>query len=234
MIFNKVNNSKIKFFCDPECKDVIPEPYPARKLMPDWYKKLPNFTESPDEKFDFKTLKRCPPFLDAMSTGWIIPLAADVQFNIQDNGAGLAWDSEFYRPMVENHTLNQISTHPNHPMVPIKILNHWIIETPPGWSCLFVPPLNRPDKNLDLMSGIVETDKYFEYINFPGFLKLLNGKITLEAGYPLMQVIPYKRNFSKDAEIKSLNKKNQARLDMIRKRRSSHPSLYRNKMWERK
>ena len=234
MIFNKVNNSKIKFFCDPECKDVIPEPYPARKLMPDWYKKLPNFTDSPDEKFDFKTLKRCPPFLDAMSTGWIIPLAADVQFNIQDNGAGLTWDSEFYRPMVENHTLSQISTHPNHPMVPIKILNHWIIETPPGWSCLFVPPLNRPDKNLDLMSGIVETDKYFEYINFPGFLKLLNGKITLEAGYPLMQVIPYKRNFTKDAEIKSLNKKNQARLDMIRKRRSSHPSLYRNKMWERK
>ena len=234
MIFNKVNNSKIKFFCDPECKDVIPEPYPARKLMPDWYKKLPNFTDSPDEKFDFKTLKRCPPFLDAMSTGWIIPLAADVQFNIQDNGAGLTWDSEFYRPMVENHTLSQISTHPNHPMVPIKILNHWIIETPPGWSCLFVPPLNRPDKNLDLMSGIVETDKYFEYINFPGFLKLLNGRITLEAGYPLIQVIPYKRNFSKEAEIKSLNKKNTAKLDLTRKRRLSHTSLYRNKMWERK
>ena len=234
MIFNKLNNSKIKFFCDPECQDVIPEPYPARKLMPDWYKKLPNFTESPDEKFDFKTLKRCPPFLDAMSTGWIIPLAADVQFNIQDNGAGLTWDSEFYRPMVENHTLSQISTHPNHPMVPIKILNHWIIETPPGWSCLFVPPLNRPDKNLDLMSGIVETDKYFEYINFPGFLKLLNGRITLEAGYPLIQVIPYKRNFSKEAEIKSLNKKNTAKLDLTRKRRLSHTSLYRNKMWERK
>jgi|TARA_R110001583_G_scaffold2229_3_gene16355 hypothetical protein len=234
MIFNKLNNSKIKFFCDPECQDVIPEPYPARKLMPDWYKKLPNFTDSPDEKFDFKTLKRCPPFLDAMSTGWIIPLAADVQFNIQDNGAGLTWDSEFYRPMVENHTLSQISTHPNHPMVPIKILNHWIIETPPGWSCLFVPPLNRPDKNLDLMSGIVETDKYFEYINFPGFLKLLNGRITLEAGYPLIQVIPYKRNFSKEAEIKSLNKKNTAKLDLTRKRRLSHTSLYRNKMWERK
>ena len=213
MIFNKLNNSKIKFFCDPECQDVIPEPYPARKLMPDWYKKLPNFTDSPDEKFDFKTLKRCPPFLDAMSTGW---------------------DSEFYRPMVENHTLSQISTHPNHPMVPIKILNHWIIETPPGWSCLFVPPLNRPDKNLDLMSGIVETDKYFEYINFPGFLKLLNGRITLEAGYPLIQVIPYKRNFSKEAEIKSLNKKNTAKLDLTRKRRLSHTSLYRNKMWERK
>ena len=84
------------------------------------------------------------------------------------------------------------------------------------------------------MSGIVETDKYFEYINFPGFLKLLNGRITLEAGYPLIQVIPYKRNFSKDAEIKSLNKKNMEKLDMIRKRRSSHSSLYRDGMWERK
>ena len=68
MIFNKVNKSKIKFFCDPECQDVIPEPYPARKLMPDWYKKLPNFTDGPDTNFEFKTLKRCPPFLDAMSS----------------------------------------------------------------------------------------------------------------------------------------------------------------------
>ena len=179
MIFNKINKSKIKFFCDPECENVIPEPYPARKLIPSWYKRLPNFTDSPDGKFDFKTLKRCPPFLDAISSGWIIPLAADVQFNIVDEGTGVSWESEFYRPMVENHTLDQISTHPNHPMIPIKILNHWIIETPPGWSCLFVPPLNRPDKNLDLMSGIVETDKYFEYINFPGFLKLLNGKLMV-------------------------------------------------------
>ena len=39
--------------------------------------------------FEFKTLKRCPPFLDAMSTGWILPLAADIQFNIQDDGTGL-------------------------------------------------------------------------------------------------------------------------------------------------
>ena len=38
MIFNKINKSKIKFFCDPDCKNVIPEPYPARKLMPDWYR----------------------------------------------------------------------------------------------------------------------------------------------------------------------------------------------------
>ena len=69
---------KIEFICE-EVKGngVIPEPYPSRKLIPDWYKKLSNYTEN-EEGMEIPTLKRCPPFLDAMSSGWIIPLAADI------------------------------------------------------------------------------------------------------------------------------------------------------------
>lgn len=225
----------IKFHCDPKCKGIIPEPYPAKKLMPDWYKKLESFTAKPSElKFRGSTLKRCPPFLDAMSVGWIIPLAADVKFIVQDDGAGVQWNTEFFFKMVDSHSIEQIKTHPNVPKVPLKILNHWIVETPPGWSCLFVPPLNRPDKHLDLMAGLVETDKYFEYINFPGFMKIPEGNIQLDAGYPLMQCIPFRRNIGKDAVIAALSEKNQLRLQRTRDKRTSNISLYRDHLWEKK
>ena len=84
------------------------------------------------------------------------------------------------------------------------------------------------------MSGIVETDKYFEIINFPGFLKADEGCVELKAGHPLVQVIPFKRGSSTDVVIKSLGKKELKLLIKTRDTRSSYVSLYRDKLWEKK
>jgi hypothetical protein len=225
---------KIEFLCDErKAKDVVPEPYPARKLMPDWYKKMNNYVAE-ESGMEMPTLKRCPPFLDAMSTGWIIPLAADVTFNVYDNGTGVSWKSDFFENIVEHHNVKQLYTHPNFPTVPLKFINHWLVRTPPGWSCLFTMPLNRPDDTIELMSGIVETDKHFEYINFPGFLKIREGSFTMKRGHPLMQVIPFKRNFNKQAIIKTINSKDYEYLKRTRDIRSSWFSYYRDKLWEKK
>jgi hypothetical protein len=225
----------IEFICAEEKgKNVIPEPYPARKLIPDWYKKLTNYTEN-DEGMEIPTLKRCPPFLDAMSTGWIIPLAADVTFKVVDNGRGVSWKSDFFHGnIIEHHNIKQLSTHPNYPTIPLKFINHWLIRTPPGWSCLFTMPLNRPDDTIELMSGIVETDKHQEYINFPGFLKAREGTFTMNRGHPLMQVIPFKRNFDKTAVVRTMNKNDMDKLRHEQSMRSSWASLYRDKFWEKK
>ena len=42
------------------------------------------------------TIKRCMPFLDAMATGWIIPLAATVRLEIREGGRRVeaGWDYE--------------------------------------------------------------------------------------------------------------------------------------------
>jgi len=240
------SNQHIKFYCTSKCKDVIPEPYPAKKYIPDWYKRLEmniskkmdanllHHINATDIKYETPTIKRCPPFLDAMSAGWIIPLAADIRFNIQDGGAGISWEHDFFDPMIETHSLGQIYTHPSFPLVPVKLINHWIVETSPGWSCLFTPPLNRSDDFLDLLSGIVETDKYFEFINFPGFLKPLADNMTLYAGHPLMQVIPFHREYLNETIVKTLGKKELEKLEKTRNKRSSHRSLYRDTMWQKK
>ena len=208
--------------------------------MPDWYKKLEMFFMKDDGNGAMRrvgTVKRCPPFLDALVSGWIIPLACDVTFTIRDGGAGVSWAAGADQSgdfIVQNHMNMQISGHPRSNRVPLKFINHWLIETPPGWSCLFVPPLNREEDNIELFSGIVETDKYFEYINFPGFLKPTDGYLRLDQGYPLMQVIPFKRGFSKKASVTTMTERDHKRLERTRRTRSMHESLYRDRLWEKK
>jgi hypothetical protein len=76
--------------------------------------------------------------------------------------------------------------------IPFKIMNDFGIQTPPGYSTLFVPILNMPNNPLIAFSGVVDTDTYNVPVNFPFFLKKgFVGKIP--AGTPIVQVIPFKR-----------------------------------------
>jgi len=240
MFFNR-NEPVITFKTNPDLIGKIPEPYPSRKFIPEWYKKLDMFFfEEEDQNGNIQrtpTIKRCPPVLDALSAGWIIPLAADLEFTIRDGGTGLSWIcGEGQEPEwgCQYHKTDQVKGHPRHPKVALKFINHWIIETKPGWSCLFVPPLNRLENNIELISGIVDTDRYYEFINFPGYLLKEDGYFMMEQGYPLMQVIPFKRGFKKEAKIKNLSDKDYKKLDDTRETRNKHKSLYRDHRWIKK
>ena len=227
--------STIEFIGAEDDYDVIPEPYPSRKFIPDWFKKL-------DSKLSVKltssTIKRCPPFLDAMQAGWIIPLAGDVYFKVNEDCSGITYEWTYHKPLVENHGVEQLSgaiKHPSYPTHPMKFLNYWQIKVKRGWSCLFVPPLNRANKNFECISGIVECDKYDEYINFPFIWKTPNFEGVIEAGTPLIQVIPIKRNtLKKDFKCRKQTKKEIAHLALTRRRRGSHESYYRDQLWVRK
>ncbi len=70
----------------------------------------------------------------------------------------------------------------------------WIIRTAPGWSCLFVPPLNRPSPVVEILSGLVDTDRFHNEINFPFLTFADDGVHVLEQGTPLIQVIPFQRS----------------------------------------
>jgi hypothetical protein len=49
-----------------------------------------------------------------------------------------------------------------------------------------------------------------------------------------MQVIPFKRNFDKEAEILELNSEAIKKLQHTKDRKASWFSLYRDSMWEKK
>lgn len=242
MMANKLKSlfktPEIEFLCEPEDYGVIPEPFPSRKFLPDWYKALPS-KRNKENTLENGTLKRCPPFLDAMTVGWIIPLVSDVEIISNGDASGINYKWNFYKTVIENHTQDQITTqespNPNLPKPPLKFLNYWYIKVPKGWSVLFVPPINRPDPRFTCLSGLVDVDGYHEYINFPFFFNQPNYTGILKAGTPLVQAIPIKRsNICKDYSTRVVNKKEKAEIELTRRKRTSRPSLYRETIWERK
>src|SRR5687768_12488793 len=72
---------------------VCPAPYPATRGVPQWLKDMPmdqplppgSAGGSPAEQAP--TVKQCPPFLEAMTCGYLIPLPGDVAFTRDAAGA---------------------------------------------------------------------------------------------------------------------------------------------------
>lgn len=184
----------IEFLCRPEDLGVLAPPVPAKEVMPDWFKRLPAVDPSKLSPTDNAlTIKRCMPFIDALTTGWILPLGATVRLEIRDGGTTVDAGWDFDRVMVSNHSSHQVVGHPRQPRPPCKFHNYWTIRTPPGWSCLFVPPLNRPNPVVEVVAGVVDTDAYASQVHFPFFAVAQDGIYTLEKGAPLVQVIPFRR-----------------------------------------
>lgn len=194
----------LTFLCRPEDDGVIAPPAPAKSNLPDWFRKLPAVSRDHASTTDNGlTVKRCMPFLDAMTTGWLLTLAATVRLEIKDGGTAVDAGWEFDRVMVSNHGAHQVSGNPRQPRPPCKFHNYWAVRTAPGWSCLFVPPLNRPGQPFECVAGMVDTDSYVAEIHFPFFATAPDGLYTIEKGTPLVQVIPVRRDeVFADAQIR--------------------------------
>jgi hypothetical protein len=141
--------------------------------------------------------------------------------------------------MVENHGKDQISSekspNPANPRPPMKFMNYWMIRAAPGYSLLFVPPLNRPDPRFTCMSGMVDSDGYFEYVNFPFLFNEPNFHGIIPAGTPLVQVIPIKRDSLNLKETtKQMSPKDIDLRALTRRKRQSHESHYRDNVWTKK
>lgn len=184
----------IEFVCADKHFGKVPEPVPAKKVMPTWYKAMPRTNTVGGT--EVRTIKRCLPFFDVLTTGWVLLLAADTILEIKDSGSVVSSiyidEGEFkYGPTIEFHHKTQIGDHPAK-VQPAKFLNPWTIITPPGISCLFMPPAGQDHNIFSVLPAIVDTDKYKSPVNLP-FLPVSDGKFLLKAGEPLAQVIPFRR-----------------------------------------
>lgn len=229
----QITTPTIQFLTHEKNKGIIPEPYPAAQYMQNWYKKLSHRVGT--KGLHTGTVKRCAPFLDAMSLGYIIPLAGDIEVQMSEDGATVNTESEFYEKIIGLHSNFQLGDdHPSRPSPALKFSNFWAIKVPRGWSVLFVSPLNRPDSRFECFSGVVECDKYFNYINFPFFMKDLNFSGIIPQGTPMVQAIPFKRSGVKtkhsigDATVKDV-----VELEKTSRSLKAHESYYRDSIWKK-
>jgi hypothetical protein len=189
-------------------------PIPIKLNIPSWFKKLKHGSLN-NKKF---TIKGCMPFLDTLTSGYLLKIPQDYQIEHNVLNEDTKKMDSFYRTgdmfhdlikakginlsseRASIHDLIQVEGSPFSEMnknLPIyKFLNPWIIKTPPGYSCLFLPPLNNSDDRFSIIPGIVDTDTFQQEINFP---MLINGdkynslKTIIKKGTPYVQVIPFKR-----------------------------------------
>jgi hypothetical protein len=85
---------------------------------------LPAFDKSKVSTTDTGLMiKRCIPFLDAMNTGWVIPLPATVRLGIRAGGPRVDAGRDFDRRLVSFHFRRQMMGHPMDPRAACKFHN---------------------------------------------------------------------------------------------------------------
>lgn len=194
-----MSSRRIKFYS--KYFSILEKPISAKKKIPSWYKKAENY---PMGKIKGGSVKKCIPFLDALTSGyyivnnfeihisWKIP-GKELNFSYNQNldqsipnniGSGikdhLSWQvpSDFYNEEEINH--------------PLKFDNPWVVRTPKNYSCMFLNPPNTPSP-IRLIEGIVDTDEYNLNINFPFVLKNFEKEVIIPLGHPICWIVPFKR-----------------------------------------
>ncbi len=190
----------LTFRCPAELEGWLPPPVPAAQGLPDWLKTMPQQAFSPMAGEDDDTVKRCPPFIDAMTTGFLIPLICDLRV---ENGE-FSWDEElppggavgFARSPIAFHDAAQVTGTPlaDDDRFLVKFHNLWTIQAPEGYALMFTHPVNRFDLPFTTLSGLVDSDRYHEsWIHFPAHWHDEGFCGVLPKGTPIAQCFPVKR-----------------------------------------
>jgi hypothetical protein len=181
--------------------EVRSKPIPAASFVPEWWKNMPIYTENRAsfalDPYPSVTTKRCFPMLDAISSGYMVTLWSDVLVsenkNINDK-ARIQWTTK--EPVAD--AWSEIHTegfeYPDDcSKIVFKYMHGWIIETPPGWSCLITHPIGYNNLPIRTLTGVVDTDVLKTAANSPFMIKS-GFEGIIEKGTPMFQIIPFKRS----------------------------------------
>jgi hypothetical protein len=182
------------FRCDPALSDLLPRPVPARSALPDWLRAMPAKAHSEIHGRDIRTVKQCPPFVDAMAYGVVILLPCDVTVS----GGSFSWNWAIPEPATSGHPRAPLSFHvpaqfANTPFArgeqaAIKFNSFWTVELEPGWSLFATHPVNRDELPFRTLSGLVDADRFHDGgINFPALWMRPDFSGVLPKGTPVAQ-----------------------------------------------
>lgn len=212
MYYMKIRKRRTIAFASTDDKVSIPSP--AKGYLPDWYVKSEKFIGGKpkilETKKSNKALKSCFPFLDSLTSGYIVELPVDVQVTQTVDGPKFDWPTQV--APISFRDAEQARLLP----VPLgcgKTHLIWtpkfVFRTPPGYSVLVTHPFNRYDLPFVTLTGIIDSDNGIQSGNYPFFLaKDFEG--IIEAGTPIMQILPFRRDdweSKKDDSLLSLSDK---------------------------
>ena len=212
---------------------------PSSDFIPEWYRKsvgqIPGTNSEllvSNPMVTTSTYKKCTPFFDAITAGYMMYLTADIEVIKRENDLPyIMWRTK--RNIITEHSLSQWDGLPcpdgYSPFV-YKWHNQFGIKLPKGYSFLFLSPINRFDLPFLTITGIVDCDMYNDTVHLPFFIKNSFTGI-IEKGTPITQIIPIKREYWKK-EYGTYNAKNA--LLSRQKFLSTIKRSYKNNYWNRK
>jgi hypothetical protein len=223
----------LTFRCPAALEPILPRPIPAVQGLPDWYKAAPQRAFNPTMGEETLTVKKCPPFIDAMTYGFLIPLQIDL--HVQDGE--FTWDfevppgfvSEYSHSPIGFHDPSQVTGTPlfDEDRFIVKFNNFWTIEAPPGYSLLFTHPVNRTDLPFTTLTGLIDCDRFHNSPpNFPARWHDVNFNGVLPKGTPIAQCLPVKRE-SWAGRFQTLSGDDNARLVATRDAILREADIYR-------
>lgn len=194
MLKNNLSKKIDFWYANPDFKDLLDLPSPAKKEISQWYRSHPQYISGDKLKFERHGVnlgvKSCIPFLDIMTSGYIIKLHCDI---LIDEDRNIFW----------KHQIQPISARPedtfkNIPSVPgfEKFSQVWEVlfdfKLPKGYSAIVTQPFNKFDLHTYTTSAIVDADFGVPGGQIPFAIeKDFTG--IIEAGTPIIQIIPFKR-----------------------------------------
>lgn len=191
---------QISFRCLPELEPYLPRPVLAKEGLPGWLKAMPARTRSALLGTEVRTVKTCPPFLDAVQHGILMPLAVDV--TLRDGTFEWDWEipplaeSRLTRSPIGLHLPDQLSGCPfgDPGQFAVKFNNFWSIGLPEGWSMLFTHPANREELPFRTLTGRVDCDRFQGgFVHFPALWLDPDFQGVLPKGTPVAQAFPVPR-----------------------------------------
>lgn len=224
---------KTTFRCLPNWTEHLPKPVLARHGLPDWLNRMPESVDSKLLGEPIGTLKRCPPFVDAMSAGFLIPLACDVE--VRDGEISWDWDlphsdaSPISMAPIGLHLSDQLTGSPFHvpDQTAFRFMNFWTIECALGVSLLCTHPVNRFDLPFRTLSGVVDCDSYKDgLVHFPAVWSDPEFDGVIPRGTPIAQCVPFYRE-SLELQTGVIEGEHLDNFNAIQEAVEDEPSLYR-------
>lgn len=235
---NKIK--KIEFIgLDEYAFEVCPKPFPSSKALPEWWKNAMPYTKS-EKNLEGKKIivnnwesnasfKKCTPMLDILTSGYIVPLWADVQVRNENGFPNLSWRVK--RDVFDLHDSQEVEIPEGYQNTQFKFLNQWVPKLPKGYSALIMPCVGYPNSPFRSMFAIVDYDNTTHPLYPPVFLKN-NFEGIIEKGTPMFQIIPFKRDNWESSF--SFLKNGQAQILLDRDVKATIVNNYVKNFWNRK
>lgn len=178
---------------------------PTRTInyVPDWWKKLPKSTDTPNSSFSLiktPTAKVCPAIMNFYSKGFTIPLWSDVAIKTDSCGN---WEYQYAdkKSMLESHGENQLGYNFSN-SIELKLVSPWLFVEKTGVDFYFTENtwnIYNVYNQIRILPGVLNFDSNHA-TNINMFVPKINQEFIIKAGTSLMNIVPLSEH---DCEIKS-------------------------------